>query len=85
MNIISLLQSLGVKALAGLAGWQAWLLNIFLKYVWKYLVIGFKKLLVIFRVRKEVKEELKEYKEDINKEGVTADEIKQAGKGFLEN
>ena len=85
-NFVALLSGLKVKALVGLAGWQAWLVNLIMNRAWKFIVKQFKKLMVILAVRKKViKEELPKYQDAIKKEGATADEIKDAGKGFLED
>lgn len=85
INFVAILKGLGVKMFASLAGWQAWLINIVLQKVWKAISEAFNKFLVYLNTSKEVKKQLDEYKKTINNPDATAEEIKDAGKGFLED
>ena len=83
INFVELLKSFGVRALAGLSGWQAVLVNFILNKVLKALKAAWDKALVKLAVNKEIKEELKKYDETINKPNATEEEIRDAGRDFI--
>jgi len=77
--IIKMLARFGLR-LAGPLGWIAsFFIENILKKGWELIV----KLTIWKEEEIETAKELKEYKKTINKEGVNAEAIKEAGKDFL--
>lgn len=75
----------GLKATAGLSGFQAWLANMILNVLWKWAQTKIKKLKTYFTTKKQNEEGLKKYEEQINKPEATPEDIKKAGKDFLQS
>lgn len=83
IDFVKLLKSFGVKFFAGLAGWQAWLIDLILNKAWKLFVQAWKKALKTLETKKEIKDELKKYEDKINKPNATEEEIRDAGRDFI--
>lgn len=82
-DFVDLLKSYGVKAIAGLSGWKAWLANLILNKVYKALKIAAMRIYNFLITSKEIKDELKKYDEIINKPNSTEEEIRDAGRDFI--
>jgi hypothetical protein len=85
MNFVKLLSSLGVKFFASMSGFQAWVANIILRKVWKFIVKVWNDALTKVSTDAENKRELKEYEAIIKDPQSTPEQIKDAGKKLLED
>lgn len=79
----AIIKSLVVKTLLKLAGFRAWVASLFFNYVWKHIMIAIKKMRNSAQTKKEIENELKDYKEVINDPKSTADDIKNAGSDLI--
>lgn len=72
-----------VASVLKLAGFRAWLANVVLKQVFKLVEKYFKDLKNKNENKKEEQENLEKYKEVVNDKTKTPDEVRDAGRDFL--
>jgi len=72
-----------VASVLKLAGFRAWLANVILKQVFKLVEKYFKDLKNKNENKKEEKENLEKYKEVVNDKTKTPDQVRDAGRDFL--
>lgn len=72
-----------VASVLKLAGFRAWFANVILKQVFKLIEKYFKDLKNKNENKKEEKENLEKYKEVVNDKTKTPDEVRDAGRDFL--
>lgn len=72
IGFVKLLKSFGINAVAGLAGWQAWLVDVILNKIWKALNKAWKDTLDKISDNKS----LKKYADELAK-GKDSDEAKK--------
>lgn len=82
-DFVKLLTSFGVKAMAGLAGWQAWIIDLVLNKLLKLFNKWWNNLLIAIKVKKEVQDELKKYEGVVDDKKSTADDVKKSAPDFL--
>lgn len=83
IDFVKLLQSWGVKAFTGLAGFKAWLVNLILSKVWKAVLRAWNKAMKNIEESKQAQDELKKYKEVLNDPNSTAKDIRDSGRDFI--
>lgn len=84
IDFVELLKSFGVKALAGLSGWKAWLANFILNKVLKELKEIWQKVMNRLENSQAGKDLTKEYLDKINKPDATADDVEDAARRLLD-
>ena len=72
-----------VASVLKLAGFRAWLANLILKQVFKLVEKYFKDLKNKNENKKEEQENLEKYKEVVNDKTKTPDQVRDAGRDFL--
>lgn len=85
IDFIKLASQYGIKFLASLSGFWAWLANFALNILWGYLKKLAVRVYTYFKTKNENERKLKEYEEAINKPDATSEEIKKEGKDFLQS
>lgn len=73
-----------LKSISASTGFLGWLAGIFVNKAFELARKLIRRKVVETEAAEESKQELKEYDKKINKPGATAEEIKDAGKEFLE-